>query len=313
MLINNKIYQIKPDQNCYICFNKQVPMKNIIVLTLLLVGIKSTAQLNINVGNDTIVCANSFSNTIFSTTITGGSLPFTYSWTTNTSIQIGSLTYDLKASDYLNDTTISSPTLINIASYPIEFILNVIDNNGLTDSDTLIVSFSYFTTHLGSWSHNLLNGDSLYINNGPNVSGGIPPTTFLWQPNHGLTDSTSEVLSWIKPTESTNYKVTVTDSIGCTQTGGSFIFVYVGFANINDVLKNNEITIFPNPSDGTLNLNTANFNNLTKISLHNSSGVLVKNHNLNETQLDLSSYPKGIYILKFETTTDTFYKRIILK
>jgi len=293
-------------------------MKNTLLLIVIALSYNLFSQVTAHAGNDTIVCV-SLNNTSqlqlgASDVATGGIPPYTYSWETNYNIVFGSTTYLLTASDFLNDTTIVHPTVINIEDDPVTFILTVTDSLGNIDKDTIIVSPSIFNTHLFEWTHNMISGDSIEFVSLPNVGGGIPPLTYLWKPNHGLTDSTLYTNFWIKPTESTSYYITVEDSKGCIVTGTPVFHVYVGHLDIEDIISSNDnvIKIFPNPSNGNIHINTEDLN-INRISIYNTNKKLMTEVELNTNTLDLSHYPKGVYLIKIETETSVVTKKIILQ
>jgi hypothetical protein len=68
---------------------------------------------------------------------------------------------------------------------------------------------------LSYMTYTINRGDSLFLNQGTNVSVNFPPYKYLWKPNEGLTDSTS-LSFWVKPNYPTAYHVTLTDSAGCS-------------------------------------------------------------------------------------------------
>ena len=161
-----------------------------------------------------------------SPSVIGGNGPYTYTWETNYSYTIGSTTYYTHASDLLNDSTLANPSVVYAVQGPVSFTLTVTDINGNTCSDTMNVSFSHYTAHTGNMTFTINQGDSIYLYYGGNVGGGIAPLQYLWQPNHGLTDSTSYYF-WAKPTSNVVYTLTVTDAGGCTASAGPYYYVNV--------------------------------------------------------------------------------------
>ena len=89
------------------------------------------------------------------------------------------------------------------------------------------------------------------------------------------------------------------------------LFIYNNTNNIENQLK-----IYPNPTNGQLNIKTDDdfkiiklFNNLGKVVLNKKSDTY-NNKNLN---LDLSSLKNGIYYLQIETKNEIFKQSIILQ
>ncbi len=86
----------------------------------------------------------------------------------------------------------------------------------------------------------------------------------------------------------------------------------------NDLTKN--LTIFPNPSNGVFKYSLSNKRKMEgTISVTNIHGKEIYSKNIdsqNSTiigEIDLSSLPKGIYLVSFSTQEDLFTKKIILK
>lgn len=73
-----------------------------------------------------------------------------------------------------------------------------------------------------------------------------------------------------------------------------------------------QINIFPNPSDGILNIKAAN-TKIERLDIYNSQGTkLLKVDRLKETyQMDLTQYPDGIYFIQLKTSYGNFTKKWI--
>ena len=72
------------------------------------------------------------------------------------------------------------------------------------------------------------------------------------------------------------------------------------------------IKLFPNPSSGELNLEVEGEYMLTVM---NMQGILIEKYEVNEqtVKLDLSEYPKGIYMLRFVDGLDIITKTIVIQ
>ncbi len=81
--------------------------------------------------------------------------------------------------------------------------------------------------------------------------------------------------------------------------------------NIDNAEVWNGISVYPIPSKGELYVRPEQ-NNIRNIQLFDITGSLVKNIILNNSRMDISSLPKGLYVLKinFETTSPTIKKII---
>lgn len=75
----------------------------------------------------------------------------------------------------------------------------------------------------------------------------------------------------------------------------------------NDSPKINDFTIYPNPTNDIINIRM-NQGQYHGCELYNLQGKLI--HESNDTSLDLSNYPSGVYFIKVNKTNNTLYKVI---
>jgi hypothetical protein len=86
-------------------------------------------------------------------------------------------------------------------------------------------------------------------------------------------------------------------------------------SDIDDAISEAEkISIYPNPTDGVLNISISN-GSIDNIVVSDITGkVLVeKTVNADQAEIDLSSYNKGIYIVKVVTENDSYIEKVVLK
>ena len=93
--------------------------------------------------------------------------------------------------------------------------------------------------------------------------------------------------------------------------------VYDPDVTINNI-ENNEISIYPNPTTGIITIeNNSKFQNFTnsKIIITDISGRIIYSEfqNFANSQINLSEYGKGIYLIKIQTGTNIYIKKIIVK
>lgn len=232
-----------------------------------------------------------------------------YKWSARYEFTIGSTNYILHASDLLNDTTIENPKLIYDGADSVFFKLTIIDSLGNICYDSIQVVFSYFGTHLAYISPTILHGDSVFLNFTPNAFGGLGKVSYLWRPNHGLRDSTLPFGFWAKPDSSIAYYLTVTDSVGCTATAPPLYFVTVNHIGIDENELNNQVKVFPNPTKGIVNITSKDLH-IEGMSICNVLGQQVYFSSLFQEQIDISSFPEGLYILILETNKGAVRKKI---
>ena len=74
--------------------------------------------------------------------------------------------------------------------------------------------------------------------------------------------------------------------------------------------ENNNTIVYPNPSNGVFNINTIEN---TKLTLHNLSGKIIFQENLKVgDNLINISVEKGMYIATFNSTRETYHRKIII-
>lgn len=240
--------------------------------------------------------------------LTSGTPPFTYLWQANYVHKVGSIVTYLYASDLLNDTTLSNPEYITYYD-SVVFKLTVTDALGNSCIDSLLVFNSNIQTHLAYLTPSILYGDSVYLDFTPNLFGGIAPLDYLWRPNHGLKDSTKDRGFWAKPDSSIAYYLTVTDSVGCTATAPPLYFVIVNHIGIDENELNNQVKVFPNPTKGIVNITSKDLH-IEGMSICNVLGQQVYFSSLFQEQIDISSFPEGLYILTLKTNKGSVRKKM---
>ena len=214
------------------------------LLFLILLSSRLFGQLQIDAGNDTIICVGVWGVDTTeiggNPTATGGIEPYVYSWSTN--YRIGSNSYG--ASDFLDDSTKSNPRIINDAPDNLKFKLQVVDDSGTQAEDSIKIRFSRFGYLLMDCIAFINQGDTVSLFG--NMGLGIEPLSYFWSPNYNISD-TSEASPKAWPDTTVNYYVYATDSIGCvSEISSCWISVNTtGIFSINDDLT--KFKVFRNP------------------------------------------------------------------
>ncbi len=80
-----------------------------------------------------------------------------------------------------------------------------------------------------------------------------------------------------------------------------------------DVLdeEDNDLVVFPNPTSGFIQIQTANGIELKEISLFNSNGQLLLHQNAQNLFIEMSSFPTGTFMLQVKTEKGILYKTIL--
>jgi len=235
----------------------------------------------------------------------GGTPPYTYAWEVNNNYY----PFTLTASDFLNDTTLANPLVISNwwVEDPVEFILYVTDAHNFTCTDTIIVTFSYFSYTNGYVNYYINQGDSVYCFGWESIFGGIPPLEYLWRPNHGLSDSIGNAF-WAKPDYSIAYYPIVTDAAGCTAVGGTSYNIIVSPVKVsNQKTERKNILTSMNKDNSvlTIRIEPKTFDYL-KLKIFDMSGKEIKDISFDnsEVKVEIIELPPGIYINKVYNQKD---------
>ncbi|SDE80518.1 T9SS type A sorting domain-containing protein [Epilithonimonas hungarica] len=78
--------------------------------------------------------------------------------------------------------------------------------------------------------------------------------------------------------------------------------------SVSDISKT-QINIFPNPTSNFINIKSNEI--IKSVKLYNASGSLIKTENANLSKIDISTFPKGNYLISIETDSGIETKKII--
>ncbi|UCH15181.1 MAG: T9SS type A sorting domain-containing protein, partial [Bacteroidales bacterium] len=104
------------------------------------------------------------------------------------------------------------------------------------------------------------------------------------------------------------------DINGRVSKGTFYIDFNIQSVGINNSHISNNIEIFPNPSDDIINIEIENPDNAT-IEIYNVSGKLVLSKKLNSKveKIDISGFPRGIYIVKVMQDSTVYYEKVMVR
>ena len=239
--------------------------------------------------SDTILCAGSLTPiNLFATSNVAGA---SYSWTPSTIIST-------------NDTIIVNPTTTT------SYTVGVIDANGCASSALVAITINQPPLANFSYSTGGFN-DAYFTNTSPNV------VTSQWNFGDG-TSANSADPSHLYPLAG-NYTVTliVTDIAGCSDTISKLITVGTAGIDESTLSAAASFVVFPNPSNGLFNVQfnsiaiNSNLKVLNLLGQEIFSQALVQSSNgMFESQIDLSDYPNGIYLIDLKIDNQTIVKKI---
>ena len=112
------------------------------------------------------------------------------------------------------------------------------------------------------------------------------------------------------PDPNGSYAVSVSYS-GCTDTSVCYSLDGIGLFE-NEI---SQLDIFPNPSNGKVSISHPNLGKGQIVVLTATGQMVLQLNDLGngETEIDLSSQPKGIYFVKLEADGESFVERLILE
>jgi len=285
-------------------------MKNIILFFVLMLNFEMNAQLTANAGDDTVFCYQLNGTNIYSIggspSASNGVPPYTFEWSIAEPYQLGGSSILLSSDDFLNDTTLANPTIIDgfgLSLDSMTFFLKVTDLLGNSAQDSVRIGFSTFSYSMENNFFHILEGDTVFYPDASYVSGGLGTLTYLWQPNYGLIDSTSNLL-WANPSVSTDYYCKVTDEFGCSSEPLVMNHVIVHYLDVIELSKkdNTILNLYPNPTNNEIEIQLKEglIGNVN-IEIVDEVGKVVMRKEFvdaNETKISVSHLKEGIYFCK---------------
>ena len=167
-------------------------------------------------------------------------------------------------------------------------------------------SFTVSSTNL-----NAFIGDTLYLN-------GSNATTWNWDFDNGETSEIQQPFVIYNTAGDYNVSLQVSDIFGCTDITEQTVSVINEEPFWTNSELENTLSIYPNPSDGIINLrlNSNNYKAFT-LTLISTSGHVVFSKEIERSlgtfiPINLQHIQKGMYILKFNMHQASFTQRIVL-
>ena len=135
-------------------------------------------------------------------------------------------------------------------------------------------------------------GNAVPVTLNPGVTG----IEYLW--------STGDTTETIEVSTTDLYSVSVTNSDGCIGYGDVYVEVRVG---ISETDISNSIVLFPNPTNGLLNISTNDIK-VKQFTVYNAIGKLITTFDTHESHntYNTSGLSEGIYFIKIETIDNKY-------
>ncbi len=301
-------------------------MKKMLFLLILLVCVElSWAQepLTVNAGSDTNFCGslelqNEFTPFHLNASVEGGTPPYEIEWTMLNPVFFDGQYWDehhfLDSNSVLNPLVKTNMVLSNNVYHDapvLKFALTATDSTGISVSDSVKVSSSYFTWSLSNLFKIIYQGDSAILFE-PNIWGGIPPLKYHWEPSENMSDSTS-ITPTVLTLETVNYNVTITDAEGCSEVEfGSHNTIYVIPTGVDEpVVREGEDCIQVVERELLLKAGCEHSNEGFELNIFNISGAKVLRTDF-ERSIAISMLPSGAYVVRLSNSNHVYTKKIVL-
>ena len=229
------------------------------------VTITQPNALNVSANTTANVLCNGESNGSASSTVSGGTTPYTYSWSNGKTTT--------------NDNALSAGT----------YMLTVHDNNGCAGTATATITQPLV---FGLVRDSTVDDGSCTGSAWISISGGTMPYTYLWNPGGNTTDSIYNQCSG-------TYCCKVTDANGCIDTFCIFIPHIEGIVNIPS--NSGRVKIYPNPNNGQFTIQSSVVSGPFYVEVYNVLGDKVYSQFStfnSKVSVNLSSQPNGIYFYR---------------
>ncbi|MCF8296113.1 MAG: T9SS type A sorting domain-containing protein, partial [Saprospiraceae bacterium] len=183
-----------------------------------------------------------------------------------------------------------------------------VTSGACADSDTITVFVNNPSVNLGS-------DTSICYNESIVLDAGVGFSSYLW--SNGETTQIITVDSTGIGISSKLIIVVVEDSIGCEASDSVIITINPCDMMISENLSEPNIKIYPNPTTGKINIRIENIGSSdSKLCLYNTIGSLVYCKEFTDQinyEIDLSSYPKGIYYIRIENMDFVKVEKVIVQ
>jgi hypothetical protein len=175
-----------------------------------------------------------------------------------------------------------------------------------------------------------LTPDSLLLHHytAVNFASGAMPLSYYWSWGDGSYSTTAFPSHTYSSAGYYDICLSITDAVGCTSifcdstginksnnTIASIDVVPPSITAIDELSNATLISVFPNPSNGLINITLAEKATDTKLEVLNSCGQVLLSKEINnstQTSLDLSNHSKGIYFIKVQNGNGVVVRKVVI-
>lgn len=116
-----------------------------------------------------------------------------------------------------------------------------------------------------------------------------------------------EFIKWTLENDTTTYSTSSTISFDTDSANIEFVAHLESILGKNEIHRDNDFKIYPNPANHYLNINVKEEN--WQVEIYNSNGALLLTAN-NQKNIDVSSFLNGFYLVKVSTKSNQFSSQI---
>jgi hypothetical protein len=222
----------------------------------------------------------------------------------------------------------SNSISVNFGNNAISGIIMVQGMNsvGLGNASSLYITVNPLVNNCSANFSLVPDTNTLHNYNVLNNAAGVPPLNFLWSWGDGTYDTVVFPSHTYSVAGYYNICLTITDAVGCIVTycdstglqksPNSIVNLQVvqGTVGIYNVFEDN-FTIYPNPALNNLIIEIGRNKTFASaiVSIYDIQGKQLLHQNITEaqTQIDISSFAKGIYIVKLQTDKETLQSKFV--
>jgi hypothetical protein len=143
----------------------------------------------------------------------------------------------------------------------------------------------------------------------------VEAMTFQWIKCDPFEIIEGETYNFLLSPEDGDYALIAYSWDGCADTSGCLHVGEIDETGLEDQLEFGEISIFPNPSNGSFTIHLEQFISPIKLEIINELGQLIFTQNLtqNENYIQLKNTSSGLYLLRLTHENEAIYRKILIE